>query len=84
MVLWKDLKERQQKDKEVSSMVNEEQCERNRYYVQSTMDIIFFLTVNELPLRGSVESTFLEKLNTIIDDPAVADEPCGLFMKMFH
>jgi len=84
MVLWKDLKERQQKGKEVSSMVNEEQCERNRYYVQSTMDIIFFLTVNELPLRGSVESTFLEKLNTIIDDPAGADEPCGLFMKMFQ
>lgn len=60
MTLWKELKERQARDKEVTTMLIGEQCERNRYYVQSMMDIVFFLTSNELALRGSDESNALQ------------------------
>lgn len=40
---------------EVSTLVNNEVLERNRYYVTSIAEIIQFLAVNELPMRGTYD-----------------------------
>ena len=36
----------------VSTLVNENQLEKNRYYIKSVLEVIQFLCVNELPVRG--------------------------------
>lgn len=55
MCAWKELQLRQVKNKEVSTLVNENVLFMNRYYMTSVLDVIKFLAVNELPLRGDVE-----------------------------
>jgi Domain of unknown function (DUF4371)/hAT family C-terminal dimerisation region len=84
MILWKEQKERELKNKCISTIVNDEQLVRNRYYVKSLIDVIFFLGVNELPLRGSDETAVLDRLKILIDEPAGLTEPSGLFVKLFQ
>jgi hypothetical protein len=84
MMLWNESKERQEKGKEISTMVNDEQLQRNRYYVQSVMDVIFFLASNELSFRGDHESGALSTLCQQLDSNAGTEEPCGLFIKLFQ
>ena len=50
--MWKDKESRASMGKEISTLVNAEQLQRNRYYLSSIVDVIEFLTVNHLPLRG--------------------------------
>jgi len=40
---------------EISTLLNENILEKHRYYVKSIIEIIQFLVVNELPLRGDIE-----------------------------
>jgi len=85
VLLWKESLLRHSTGKEISTMVNDEQLARNRYYVQSLFDVVFFLVSNELPLRGERESEALSKLHLDnIDDLSTDDEPCGLFIKLFQ
>jgi len=53
MASWLEKTRRQSENKEITTMVNNEQLERNRYYVSSIIDSIHFLAANELPLHGS-------------------------------
>ena len=41
------------KNKEISTLVNESVLEKHCYYIFSIFDIIKFLVIQELPLRGS-------------------------------
>ena len=85
MILWKDAEERKLKAKEISTMVNDEQLERNRYYMQSIVDVIFFLASSELSFRGNAESETLKHIHEHTDDDSLTqDQPCGLFVKLFH
>jgi Domain of unknown function (DUF4371) len=84
MALWKESIVRQVKGKEMSTMLNEEQLSRNRYYVQSVMGVIFFLVSNKLSLRGEQEAETLNNLRENLHDSATDDEPCGLFIKLFQ
>lgn len=85
MMLWNEFKDRQDRGKEISTIVNDEQLQRNRYYVQSVMDVIFFLASNELSFRvdnDSVDFRLLSHNQTL--DSADMEEPCGLFLKLFQ
>jgi hypothetical protein len=53
MAMWNEKKLRLSKGMEISSLVNDEVLQRNRYYVTSIAEIIQFLAVNELPMRRS-------------------------------
>lgn len=53
MAMWTEKKLRLNTGQEVSTLVNEEVLQRNRYYVTSIAEIIQFLAVNELPMRRS-------------------------------
>jgi len=63
---------------EISTLVNERQLEKNRYYITSIVEVIQFLCINELPLRGDGHSS-IESLDT--DNQ---DEPSGLFLRLFE
>ena len=68
-------------------MVNSDQLQRNRYYVQSLIDVVFFLASNELPLRGENETEALNNIHDrdqVVDDAVTDHEPCGLFIKLFE
>ena len=52
MVLWEELKFRLKSGQSVSTLVNDRQLERNRYYVSSVIKVVRFLVSNELALRG--------------------------------
>lgn len=85
MMLWRDAAERKLKGKEISTVVNDKQLERNRYYMQSVVDVIFFLASNELSFRGSADSEPFIHIHEYIDDESQSqDLPCGLFVKLFH
>lgn len=62
MTKWNEYKARMNKNVEVSTLVNDDVLAKNRYYVQSIFDMIKFLVVNQLPLRGSYnEEEHVEK-----------------------
>jgi hypothetical protein len=82
MLLWNESKVRHVMGKEINTMVNDEQLERNRYYVQSLIDVVFFLVSNELSLRGEQETEALRKLRD--DYTSTDEEHCGLFIKLFE
>lgn len=56
MALWQERVRREGTRTEVSTLVNEDQLERNRTYVTSIVDIIQFQAVNQLPFHGSVDA----------------------------
>ena len=64
IMLWNESKERQElRGKELSTIVNDEQLQRNRYYVQSVMNMIFFLASNDLSFRSDKDSVKLSSLH---------------------
>lgn len=71
MAAWNELQKRKNSGQEVSTLVNESQLQRNRYYVSSIVDVIKFLVTNELPLRGDMENG------------TENDATCGLFLQLF-
>ena len=78
MTAWKEKEKRANTKQEISTLVNERQLEKNRYYITSIVEIIQFLCINELPLRGDGHSS-IETL-----DADNQDEPSGLFLRLFE
>lgn len=70
MIMWEERKLRISTCTSVSSMVNETVLEKHRYYVKSIVEVIQFLVVNELSLRG----------NYVIEEATER----GLFTKLFE
>lgn len=62
-------------------LVGKTQLEKNRYYVKSIGDVVKFLCVNELGLRGTTETFKHDHQNTDTDDTVTA---AGLFLKLFE
>ncbi|KAJ0066809.1 hypothetical protein NL108_002860, partial [Boleophthalmus pectinirostris] len=81
--MWKEREMRRNTGSEVSTLVNTDQLNRNRYYVGSLIDVIVFLAENQLPLRGKLDAfdmseggsgLFLSMLDYIIKkDPELAN-----------
>ena len=57
MAAWKEKEKRANTKQKISTLVNEMQLEQNRYYVTSIVEVIQFLCINELPLRGDGHSS---------------------------
>lgn len=57
MSQWKEAELRKKVGAEVSTLVNNDVLEKNRYYVKSIFDVTKFLVLNELPFRGSYIGT---------------------------
>ncbi len=73
MALWKDREKRAESGLEISTMVNSNQLARNRYYLSSVVDMIEFLVVNHLPLRGSTDAF-----------DSLTKDGSGLFLSLFE
>lgn len=65
---WRERVKRADSGQEISTLVNEGQLARNRYYIGAIIDMLQFLAINRLPLRGSVEAFNSQ-----------GDASCGLF-----
>ena len=76
--VWKERQKRSNESCKISTLLNETQIERNRYYIKSVIEIIQFLVINELPLRGSTHGS-----SKCLQDET-DEEPCGLFLKLFQ
>ena len=74
-MLWNESKERQERGKDISTIVNDEQLRRNRYCIRSISDgCDFFLVSNELSFRGDKDSVKLSSPHLQLDSSAV-EEP---------
>ena len=71
--MWKDKGMRIATGREVSTLVNAEQLQRNRYYLSSIVDVLEFLAVSHLPFRGDNDSY-----------ASMSDDGCGLFLSLFE
>ncbi|KAI7810397.1 putative zinc finger protein 862-like [Triplophysa rosa] len=82
--MWKEQERRVSSGKEISTLLNADQLQKNRYYVSSIIAVIGFLVDNQLPLRGKLDAfdnmaeggsgLFLSLLDyTIKKDPLLAD-----------
>ena len=49
---WKEKIKRSEMGKKITSLVNTEAIEKNRYYFSTLMDIVAFLATHQLALRG--------------------------------
>jgi hypothetical protein len=56
MKMWKEKLARQNTGISVSTLVNHNILEKHRYYIKSIAEIIQFLAINELVLRGTYEA----------------------------
>lgn len=70
-VAWSQMKQREETGETIANLLGPTQIEKNRYYIKSIGEVVKFLAVNELPLRGSLESPH--------DDQDVS---AGLFLKL--
>ncbi|KAJ3651576.1 hypothetical protein Zmor_017606 [Zophobas morio] len=55
MSMWNEKDRRQSTGISISNLINSDILERHRYYVKSVADVIKFLVVNELALRGTYD-----------------------------
>ncbi|KAJ3642016.1 hypothetical protein Zmor_028480 [Zophobas morio] len=55
MSMWNEKDRRQNTGISISTLINTDILERHRYYVKSVADVIKFLVVNELALRGTYD-----------------------------
>lgn len=78
MSIWNDRKLRSERGFKVSLMINEQQVQKNRYYLKSVVGVIQFLCLNELPMRGHGASSY-DSLWETSDE-----EPSGLFLRLFQ
>lgn len=53
--MWREKISRTEKRKEISTLLNADQIQRNRYYISAIIDVVEFLVSNQLPLRGKIE-----------------------------
>ena len=75
--MWRDSEKRKETGKEISTILNSEQLARNRYYMSAIIDVLEFLIVNQLPLRGD-NAGF-----ACVLDPNKASS-MGLFLSLFE
>lgn len=79
--MWKERERGVSSGKEVSTLLNENQLHKNRYYISSLIDVVRFLAENQLPLMEVFENMseggsglFLSLLDyTIKKDPELAE-----------
>ena len=71
--MWRERQIREETNKEISTLVHTDQLARNRYYVSAVVDIIAFLAVNQLPLRGDHDSLH-----------SMSESGNGLFLSLFE
>ena len=64
MLDWKEHSIWQNHMREVNELVSLVQLDRNRYYIGSIFDVIMFLVLNELSLRGSSEDVDLDNMDS--------------------
>lgn len=55
MSIWFEKEKRQEMGSSVFSMINSDVLTRHRYYIKSIAEVIQFLTINELALRGTYD-----------------------------
>lgn len=53
MASWKDKVNREAQNKEISQLLSTDVLEKRRYYVRAIVEVIVFLTENELAFRGT-------------------------------
>lgn len=53
--MCEERKIREQKNQSISTLVNDKILEENRYYISSLVEMIQFLSVHELPFRGTFD-----------------------------
>ncbi|CAM4607110.1 unnamed protein product [Leuciscus chuanchicus] len=73
MALWKEREKRTESGLEISTLVNINQLARNHYYLSSIVDMVEFLVVNNLPLRGSTDAF-----------DSLTEGGSGLFLSLFE
>ncbi len=66
--MWRDKKRWIHTSKEISTLINTDQLQRNRYYLSAIIDVVEFLAVNQLPLRGDHDAY-----------SGMSEGGCGLF-----
>ncbi|XP_063039724.1 uncharacterized protein LOC134434959 [Engraulis encrasicolus] len=71
--MWREKEKRRETGQEISTLLNDDQLERNRYYLSSVIDVIEFLSVNQLPFRGDHDSF-----------DSRDESGCGLFLSLFE
>ena len=69
---WSEMTQRKATGETISNLLGPTQLEKNRYYIKTIGEIIQFLAINELPLRGTLESSC---------DGENIDFSAGLFLK---
>lgn len=70
--LWRDKDRRIKTNKEISTLINTNQLQQNRYYVSAIIDVEF-LAVNQLPFRDDHDA--FSSMN---------EHGCGLFLSLFE
>lgn len=73
--MWRDSEKRRETGKEISTLLNSEQLSRNRYYMSAIIDMMEFLVVNQLPLRGDNAG-----FASVLEDSG----SMGLFLSLFE
>lgn len=82
--MWKERERRASTGKEISTLLNADLLQKNKYYMSSIIDVIGFLVENQLPLQGKLDASdnmaeggsglFLSLLDyTTKKDPLLAD-----------
>ncbi|CAK6983693.1 zinc finger MYM-type protein 1-like [Scomber scombrus] len=71
--MWRDKERRIHTSKEISTLINTDQLQRNRYYLSAIIDVVEFLAVNQLPFRGDHDAY-----------SAMNEDGCGLFLSLFE
>ncbi|KRZ67796.1 hypothetical protein T10_4360 [Trichinella papuae] len=64
MSKWEEKRLRVKENQEISSLVNENQLLKNRYYVTVIFDVIKFLASNKLSFCGDDESYSVDSSET--------------------
>lgn len=70
---WKENERRIDCGKEISTLLNADQLNRNRYYVSALIDVVGFLAENQIPFRGSLDN---------FED--MSDGHSGLFLSLLN
>jgi len=70
MATWNNRKQWSERGLKVSSILNEQQVEKNRYYLKSVIGVLQFLCLNELPMRGRGISSYDSLWETSDDEPS--------------
>jgi hypothetical protein len=75
MALWMEREKRIASGASVSTLLCDEQLQKNRYYLGCLIDVLQFIALNELPLRGDKRETLAHLTDS--------DENCdGLFLRL--